>query len=84
MASGKPVVASDTPGVHPVVYGAGLLFPEGDSEALASRLGALAADDALSARIGEQCRQRASSYDIAQTARSYCSFYYDKVTGIDI
>ena len=36
MASGKPMIASDVEGMRDLVGGAGLLFPQGDAEALAT------------------------------------------------
>lgn len=38
LAAGKPVVASDVPGLAEVVGGAGLLFPQGDEKALAGTI----------------------------------------------
>ena len=59
MASGRPVIASDLPGVRSVVRatGGGLLTPPGDAGALAAAIGALAADPARRAGLGQAGRR---------------------------
>ena len=71
LASGKPFVASDVPGVRDMVKGAGLLFPEGDAGQLASIIGSLSENPAEAAKVGNRCRQRAGMFDIAETLRRY-------------
>ena len=41
LASGRPVVASDVPGLREIVGNAGILFPQGDAQALAKTILAL-------------------------------------------
>ena len=59
MAAGKPVVASDLPGVRAVVRntGGGLLARPADVKALASALSALAVNPALRRRLGSAGRE---------------------------
>ena len=59
LASGRPVIASDLPGVRAVVRatGGGLLTPPGDAGALAAAIGALAADPARRAELGQAGRR---------------------------
>jgi glycosyltransferase involved in cell wall biosynthesis len=59
MASGRPVIASDLPGVRAVVRatGGGLLTPPGDAAALAAAIGALAADSTRRAELGQAGRR---------------------------
>jgi Glycosyltransferase len=64
MAAGKPVIASDVPGLSQVVSGAGLLFPEGDDEALELLILRLAEDKAFYDRVSSDCSRRADDYDI--------------------
>jgi glycosyltransferase involved in cell wall biosynthesis len=75
MSSGKPVIASDVPGLSPVVGGAGLLFPCGEGEILAGLIRSVCEDDAEAAGVAEACRLRSEEYDIDRTARSYMEVY---------
>jgi starch synthase len=63
MACGRPVVASDVPGVADLLAGGekvgGLVVPREDPRALATALGRLLDDRALAARLGEAARRRA-------------------------
>ena len=56
MAAGKPVIASDVGGSPEIVHHErnGLLFPSDDDQALAEAIQRLAADPALSKRLGQQ------------------------------
>ena len=62
MACGRPVVASDVPGVADLLAGGeqagGLIVPPEDPEALARALGELLDDRAVAARLGEAARRR--------------------------
>ena len=58
MACGVPVVGSVSGAIPEVVGEAGMLFPEGDYEALADRLGALKEDAALRQRLAVAGRVR--------------------------
>jgi glycosyltransferase involved in cell wall biosynthesis len=75
MASGKPLVASDVPGLSDIVAGAGLLFPCGDSERLAQIIGRLREDESLREGIARSCRERAERYDIWRTVDGYRDLY---------
>ena len=46
LASGKPFVASDAPGVRDMIEGAGVLFPVGDAECLATIIRGISDDSA--------------------------------------
>ncbi len=59
MASGVPVVGSDSGAIPEVIGPAGLVFPEGDAAALTVHLARLQADPELRARLGQQGRARA-------------------------
>jgi len=71
MASGRPLVASDVGGIHDLVSGAGLLFPEGDDARLAELIMQLCEDKELMQAIIARCRSRASQFGISVTARQY-------------
>jgi glycosyltransferase involved in cell wall biosynthesis len=65
MASGLPVIATDTGGYRDFVAPneTGLLVPVGDISALAAAITTLAGDPALRARLGRQARVRAEAFD---------------------
>ncbi len=77
MAAGKPVIASDVPGLAQVVGDAGLLFPVGDAKELASVMEHLINDEEYYQQIAQQCLQRASEYDIRNTVSAYEKLYGD-------
>lgn len=75
MAAGKPVVASDVPGLAEVVGGAGLLFPQGDEKALAETIEKLLSDKDFYARVSAACLRRAADFDVRKTAAAYLRLY---------
>ena len=75
MASGKPMIASDVEGMRDLVGGAGLLFPQGDAEALATLIREVCENPEKAREIGRKCRERAMQYDIAETAKRYHALY---------
>lgn len=75
MAAGKPVIASDIPGLAEVVKGAGLLFPHGDAKALADTISSLMKDKKLYNEVADRCLQRAKQYDISVMAEGYVGGY---------
>lgn len=58
MASGVPVIGSDSGAIPDVIGDAGLIFPEGNADVLTQHLRALQTDDTLYRRLSEQGRQR--------------------------
>lgn len=81
LASGRPFVASDVPGLREVTQGAGILFAEGDQSGLASILFRLADDADLYASTARKCMERACGYDINLTAERYLSVYKELCGG---
>ena len=75
MASGKPVIASDVPGLSDIVNGAGLFFPCGDTERLASLIRLVCEDENEASVVAQACAHRSEGYDIDRTARSYLDIY---------
>lgn len=75
MAAGKPVVVSEVPGLKEVVKGAGLLFPQGDSEKLAKILISLFENEVLYEEARRDCVQRAGNYDIKTMVKNYIKEY---------
>lgn len=77
MASGKPFIASDVPGLREVVHGAGLLFADNDAEALAKHITNLLADKAYYNKIAAQCLERAQDYDIQHMIDQHLKLYHE-------
>ena len=75
MAAGRPFIASDVPGLHDIVSGAGVLVPDNDAQALADAISGICADPELYRSVAAQCRDRASAYDIATMVDGYLKEY---------
>lgn len=74
-ASGRPLIASDVPGLREVVGGAGILFPDNDYKALANEIKKLIADQTYYDTVVKRCQERAKDYDINVMAKKYNSLY---------
>lgn len=81
MASGKPFIASDVPGLSDVVGGAGILFPQGNEQKLAEEIMKLMDSRAYREEVGERGRERAAKYDINIMVDKHIKLYKD-VLGI--
>lgn len=79
MASGKPFLASDVPGLHNIVKGAGILFPRGDSKMLSAEILKLVQDKVYYQTISERVVERASNYDIKVMVDKYIQLYEELV-----
>src|SRR6266540_2608714 len=77
MAAGLPVVAAAAGGPAEVVEAerTGLLYPPGDTDALAGALRRLAGDEALRARLGDAARTRAREFAPGPVARRIENVY---------
>ncbi len=75
MASGKPFIASDVPGLGDVVRGAGKLFPKNDETTLANEIKKLVSDETYYNETVNNCLQRASQYDINHTINKQITLY---------
>ena len=75
MASGRPFIASDVDGLHEIVKGAGLLFPQGDDKALAEAIRSLCENPEYYHRVAMACQSRAKEYDISVMADKYADLY---------
>ena len=75
LASGRPVVASDVPGLREIVGNAGILFPQGDAQALAKTILALEEHPKLRQQTIEKGLQRAHQYDISTMIEAYWQVY---------
>ncbi|PKA84356.1 glycosyltransferase involved in cell wall biosynthesis [Ulvibacter sp. MAR_2010_11] len=75
MASGKPFVASDVPGLTEIVTGAGILFPKGDDVQLANTITSLCNNEMFAMETAKNCEKRASEYDIKEMVKKYVNLY---------
>ena len=75
LASGRPVMASDVPGLCEIVGDAGLLFPQGDAQALAKTILDLEKNATLCQQTIEKGLQRARQYDISTMIEAYWQVY---------
>ena len=75
MAAGKPVVASNVPGLSDVVRGAGVLFEPQQEEQLANILSRLLSDNVYYEQVRQACEQRAQQYDQNRMIQNYINVY---------
>ena len=73
--SGKPVVASNVPGLSDVVRGAGCLFKPQQEDQLANILFRLLADNVYYEQVCEACERRAQQYDKNWMIQDYIRVY---------
>lgn len=77
MCSGHPFVASDVEGLREVTKGYGLLFPHGDSKALADIIQHLCTDIGYANEVSAKCKERAMQYDIQKMVEGYNRLYHE-------
>lgn len=75
MASGRPFVASDVPGLSSLINGVGLLFPVGNEKTLASLLIKLERNTKLYQDTVENCLKSAEKFDIETMINHYITLY---------
>ena len=75
LASGRPVVASDVPGLREIIGGAGLLFPFSDEIAFAEKIRGLLEDSNCAQEVGSACLSRSLDFDISRMEDSYLQIY---------
>ena len=75
MASGKPFLASNVPGLRDVVEGAGVLFEQGNAEELASKIIELMQNVKLYSQVEKACQERAKQYDIRVMVEKHIRLY---------
>ncbi len=80
MASGKPFIASEVPGLTDVVGGYGILFPQGDSHALAHEILKLMNSKALYDETGLKCAGRAKDFDVDKMVDQHIDLYKNLVS----
>lgn len=75
MASGKPFIASNVPGLKEIVKDAGLLYNDGDVNGLSKHIVDLLSDNELYANIRDKCLKKANEFDIDIMVNKYISLY---------
>lgn len=75
MASGRPFIASDAPGLNEIVKDSGILFPIGDEVALAAEIQRLIDDPVHYQKVVSKCQDRARQYDINVMVDKYINVY---------
>lgn len=75
MAAGKPFLASNVDGLKEVVKDAGILFPEGDSKALAEEIKKLDSDRSFYEEISHKCFEHSKQFDISKMIEGYLEVY---------
>ena len=80
MSVGKPFVASDVDGLHEITVDAGILFPEGDANELATSIEKLMNNPEYYHQVANSCMQRAQQYDIKITIKRYLQVYEELIS----
>jgi glycosyltransferase involved in cell wall biosynthesis len=75
MASGKPLVAANIPGLSEVVSGAAILFEQGNAKKLAKELAKLASNPDYYQSVAKACQDRANLYDIKIMVAKHIKLY---------
>lgn len=75
MASGRPFIASNVPGLTEIVKGAGLLFEQGNVEALALLLNKLLNDNLTQQKVAKACIERAAKFSIKKMIDKHLLLY---------
>lgn len=75
MSVGRPFLASDVDGLREVVKGAGILFPHGDSKALANEIMTLEDFPEKYRSVAVTCFQRVGQFDISKMVDGYAELY---------
>jgi glycosyltransferase involved in cell wall biosynthesis len=79
MAAGKPIVASNIPGLKDVVGDSGLLVPPGDSDRLAQAIVSLLGDSTSRQRLALAAQIRARTFGLNSTLDCYERLYREVV-----
>ena len=77
LASGRPLIASDAPGISNIVGNAGILFPIGDHKILAAEVQKLLQDKDHYASIVKRSVEKAKKFDISNMILKYKKLYLD-------
>lgn len=79
MYLGKPIIASNVPGLADLVKDVGLLFPSGDDASLSALIRSLSEDKLLYQSLSEKSRKQARNFDANKMIKAYESVYSNVV-----
>lgn len=82
LASGKPFLASDVPGLRDIVKGAGILFPLKDEAFFAKEVIRLMEDKQYYSEIVTMCLERSKQYDIKGMIESHIDLYASMIKDV--
>lgn len=77
LASGKPFIASEVPGLREIVEDAGVLFPFGDEKKLAEIILELSNNPQFANDVSTKSMKRAKLYDIKEMVSKHVQLYKD-------
>lgn len=80
LASGKPFICTEVPGLIDVVKGAGVMFPYKDAKAFADEILKLENNESYHQKIVNKCLERASFYDVKNMTSRLVDIYKELVT----
>lgn len=75
MAAGKPVIASDIPGMRDVVNDVGLLFEHGNYQQLSEQINILLNDGSQRSELIRKGLKRAEEYSLSKMTNNYLKIY---------
>ena len=75
MATGIPVIASNTPGLSEVVEGGGVLFPKGDHISLANAIKDISTSKKRYKEISNNCMEKCKQFSIEKMVDEYIKIY---------
>ncbi|UMB60346.1 glycosyltransferase [Lutibacter sp. A80] len=75
MSCGKPLIATNVPGLNQIVKGAGLLFPVGDEKVLAKHIMDLLHTKNYYNKVANACLERSKKYDIELMVNKHIALY---------
>ena len=80
MATCKPVIASDVPGIREIIQNYGILFPHQDAKSLAGCIRQVCEDKTYAEEIAARCQKRANDFEINRMRDGYEVVYRNTIT----
>ncbi|MDE6498831.1 MAG: glycosyltransferase [Muribaculaceae bacterium] len=75
MASGRPFIGSDVPGLREAITPGALIVPHASPHALAEAVLAIESDEIKYSEVANSCLERSNHFDIAHTIEGYNTLY---------